>query len=185
MALISWRCRNGHSRVLPWARSLRRVSGRLASRRSPFVRKKQKRQNYEVYISKHNAHSTEKTYAKRNRNESDYNEFPHYKHTFAESESQSEAVKRNDIMLHITSHSESFPERDFQKTDDGGINYCKLSHWLKEWKYNWHLKWRPFHVRETGCLKSIWGINSNFHAIRKRTRNGLWQPLIFPACYFR
>lgn len=35
-------------------------------------------------------------------------------------------------MLNITRHSESFPEHDFQKTDDGGINYCKLSHWLKE-----------------------------------------------------
>ncbi len=68
----------------------------------------------------------------RNLNESDHDEFPHYKHDFARSESQSEAVKRNDIMLHITSHTESFPEHDFQKTDDGGINYCKLSHWLKE-----------------------------------------------------
>lgn len=105
-----------------------------ASCQPPFAfhEEKAKRQNDEVYISKHNAHPNEKTCAKRNRNESDYNEFPHYKHTFAESESQSEAVKRNDIMLHIMSHSESFPERDFQKTDDGGINYCKLSHWLKE-----------------------------------------------------
>lgn len=67
-----------------------------------------------------------------NLNASDCSEFPHYKHVSARSESQSEAVKRNDIMLHITSHSESFPEHDFQKTDDGGINYCKLSHWLKE-----------------------------------------------------
>lgn len=39
-----------------------------------------------------------------NLNESNHDEFPHYKHAFARSESQSEAVKRNDIMLHITSH---------------------------------------------------------------------------------
>lgn len=39
-----------------------------------------------------------------NLNDSNHDEFPHYKHAFARSESQSEAVKRNDIMLHITSH---------------------------------------------------------------------------------
>lgn len=129
MVLISWRCQNGHSRVLPWARSLRRVSGRLASRRSPFMRKKQKTKY--IFQYKHNIHSNERTHATGHK---PYSEIE-MKATIMNSRTTNtllQEVKRNDIMLHITSHSESFPEHDFQKTDDGGINYCKLSHWLKE-----------------------------------------------------
>lgn len=104
MVPISWRCQNGRSRVLPWVRSLRRVSGHLASHRSPFVRKKNKGKIIKCILSECKDAGDRLQTPLWNLNESNHDEFPHYKHAFARSESQSEAVKRNDIMLHITSH---------------------------------------------------------------------------------